>query len=67
MKESDIIHETANLALVKVKNGLEIHLQGTTHAVCVGCPSMGVERAKETMDKMEKNIHNLRRMYQLFG
>jgi hypothetical protein len=67
MKESDIIHETENLALVKVKNGLEIHLQGNTHAICVGRPSMGIDRARETMEKMERDIHNLRRMYQLFS
>lgn len=63
MKESDIIHETANFSLVKVKNKLEIHLKGNTHAICVGRPSRGVNEAAKTMVNLENNVDKLRKWY----
>jgi hypothetical protein len=63
MKESDILHETANLSLRKTKNGLEICLEKNTCAICIGKPSQGIERAKLTIDKMEKNIRYIRAAY----
>ena len=66
MKESDILHETENLYLCKVKKGLEIRLNGTTHSVVVGNPTLGVERAKLTMTRLENGIDEVRKMYQFW-
>ena len=65
MKESDILHETENLALIKTAKGLEIHLQGATHAVVVGSPKTE-EQGKRFMASSEKYILNLRKVYNHF-
>jgi len=63
--EAYILHETTNLYLYQMPDKrLEIRLKGATHAVCVGQPTMGVERAKQTMERLEAGIDNLRKMYQ---
>lgn len=64
MKENDILHETANLHAVAVKTGIEIRLNGNTHSIAVGVKK-DIEAAKITMGRLEKNIGNLRKMYQL--
>ena len=65
MKESDILHETENLVLIKTAKGLKIHLQGAPHAVVVGSPKTE-EQGKHFMAKSEKYILNLRKMYNHF-
>jgi hypothetical protein len=54
------IHETSNLALYQTKSGLEIHLQGSTHAVLVGSPK-SVDAGKRFMTNAERHIGRLRR------
>ena len=58
--EADILHETENLYLLQTKAGLEILLTGRTHAVIVGKPTQGIERAKKTMERLERYPKNLR-------
>jgi hypothetical protein len=59
MKESDILHETANLYLCQRGNKLELCLNGHTHAVVVGNPKT-VEDGKRVMAKLEKYPQNLK-------
>jgi hypothetical protein len=61
---TDPIHHTANLALFETGGGLEIHLQGSTHAVLVGKPK-SVDAAKRFMENVEKHIGNLRKFHNL--
>lgn len=61
--ESNILHETGNLYLYRNGSALEIRLTGATHSVVVGNPSMGADRAKLTMERLERGIVNLRKMY----
>jgi len=53
-REEDILHETKNLYLYRTKTGLEIRMNTNTHAVLVGKPTKGVERAKRLMASLEK-------------
>ncbi len=64
--ESDILHETDNMYLCKVRNGLEVRLLSScgSYSVNVGNPTQGVERAKLTMQRLETRIAALRKMYQ---
>lgn len=62
MKESDILHETANLVLVLDNNRLEIRLTGVTHSVVIGYPA-SAETALQTMARLERYPKNLRAMY----
>ena len=54
-----IVHETTNLFLWKTKSGLEIHLQGNTHAWLVGKPK-SVEAGKRFMENVERYPKNLK-------
>lgn len=63
MTELDIIHETRNLCLVRVEGGLELRLCGATCSVVIGSPSQGIDRARATMERIERNIGHVRRMY----
>lgn len=56
---SEPIHETANLALWETKSGLEIHLQGNTHAVLVGRPK-DEQSGRKFMLASERYIKNIR-------
>jgi hypothetical protein len=56
---TEIVHETANLYLSRVRGILEIRLNGATHAVVVGKPS-SVESAKRTMERLERYPAQLR-------
>lgn len=63
-REEDILYETANLYLFQTPRGLEIRLNGPTHAVVVGKPN-DVVSAKRSMDRMERYPDKLRAMYKL--
>ena len=54
------VPETNNLALYQTKSGLEIHLQGSTHAVRVGKPK-SVDAGKRFMANAKRYIGRLRR------
>lgn len=56
------IFETQNLALYQKGARFEVHLQGATHAVCVGAPK-DRENGERFMNRAERHILNLRRMY----
>lgn len=58
-REHNILYETTNLYLYKTSKGLEIRLNGPTHAVLVGSPK-DVESAKRAMSRMERHPGNLR-------
>ena len=62
MKTMEPLHETENLAMWETLKGLEIHLQGATHAVLVGNPR-DAESGKRFMERAERNILNLRRFH----
>ena len=62
MKESDILHETQNLALVSADGRLEIRLTGATYAVVVGHPR-SIDAGRRTMERLERHPKNLRAMY----
>lgn len=61
-KESDILHETANLYLIQTPKGLELRLIGATHSVVVGSPK-DVEAGKRAMVRMERYPDTLRAVY----
>lgn len=63
-REEDILYETANLYLFQTRRGLEIRLNGPTHAVLVGKPQDLVS-AKRAMDRMELYPDKLRAMYKM--
>jgi len=63
-REEDILYETANLYLFQTPRGLEIRLNGPTHAVVVGKPN-DITSAKRSMDRMERYPDKLRAMYKL--
>jgi hypothetical protein len=56
-----ILHETANLYLFAGK-GLEIRLNCVSHSVLVGL-SPSVEKAKITMERLERDIKQLYRFH----
>lgn len=62
-RELSILHETANLYLFDTGKRLEIRLNGATHAVYVGSPA-SVERGRRVMAALERDISQLRAMYQ---
>lgn len=62
MKESNILLETQNLALLSTDGRLELRLIGATHAVVIGHPR-DVESARRTMERLERYPGNLRAMY----
>lgn len=64
MKESDILHETKNLALVRADGRLELLLTGATHALVIGHPR-SVDAGRRTMERLERYPQNLRAMYSL--
>jgi len=66
MKESDILHETENLALVKIGEALEVWLHDGTHSVSVGKPK-SVEAGKIFMERAEKHPDNLKKMHSVFS
>lgn len=61
-RERDILHETENLYLYRTPKGLEIRLNGPTHAVVVGNPA-DVNSAKRAMERLERYPAKLRAMY----
>lgn len=62
MKKSDILHETKNLALVRVDNRLALILTGPAYAVVIGHPR-SADSARRTMERLERYTENLRAMY----
>jgi len=61
-REENILHETKNLYLYRTPKGLEIRLNGPTHAVVVGNPK-DVGSAERAMDRLERYPARLRDMY----
>ena len=66
MKESDILYETENLYMCRTSRGLEIRLNGVTHAVTVGKPK-DAESGRRVMDRLERYPSRLREMYNHSG
>jgi hypothetical protein len=63
--EANILHETPNLYLYDAPGGLEIRLNGATHAVLVGSRTdRDVDKAKRTMERLERDIRQVRKAYQ---
>lgn len=63
-REESILHETKNLYLYRTPKGLEIRLNGPTHAVVVGNPK-DVESAKRAMERLERYPDKLRSMHKM--
>lgn len=57
--EKDILHETANTYCVRVKSGIEIRVNASTHSVAVGVKP-DLSSAIAFCDKLERYPQNLK-------